>query len=34
MIERHPSQTKVGEGTDYGVDAAPAGVDYEEAPAP
>lgn len=32
MIERHPSQTKVGEGTDYTVDAAPAAVEYEEAP--
>lgn len=29
-IERHPSQTKVGEGTDYGVEAVAAEADGQE----
>jgi quercetin dioxygenase-like cupin family protein len=30
QIERHPSQLKIGEGTDYVVDAVPAGSDQPE----
>jgi hypothetical protein len=28
QIERHPTQLKIGEGTDYVVDAVPAGSEH------